>query len=170
LGLVGKRFITSGCGRGFSFVSLGDAVGTARLVMDYRVAAQEIPALMKEFLKQSRRPGMHSSAFAKDGKIAFIRQDIGRHNTVDMILGRLWLDNAGNMEDSGGVILTTGRISYEMVVKAAKARIPIVVSHTAATSMAVELARRLGVEVVGYVRGSNMKVYTDGRRLSAGLA
>jgi len=162
---MGKRFVTSGCGKGFSFVSLGDALGITRLNSQYKISAESIPELMKEFLKGSRRPGMHSSALAKDGEIRFIRQDIGRHNTVDMLLGRLWLDE---VDERDLMIFTTGRISYEMVVKAAKARIPVLVSRTAATSMAVELAKRLGIEIIGYVRGSKAKVYTSGSRLMEG--
>ncbi len=159
---MGKRFVTSGCGKGFSFVSLGDAMGIARLDPGFKLSAKTIPPLMKEFLVKSRRAGMHSSALIRDGKIGLIRQDIGRHNTVDMVLGRLWLDGDSNRDV---MIFTTGRISYEMVVKAAKARIPILVSRTAATSLAVELANRLGIEVIGYVRGERMKVYTSGSRL-----
>jgi len=159
---MGKRFVTSGCGKGFSFVSLGDALNIAKNKSRFTVPAKDIPELMKQFLRSRRRAGMHSSGLIKDGEIAFIRQDIGRHNTVDMIVGRLWLDG---VDDRDVLLFTTGRISYEMVVKAAKARIPVLVTRTAATDMAADLAKRLGIEVVGYVRGANMKVYTDGARI-----
>lgn len=79
-----------------------------------------------------------------------------------MILGRLWLDDPNR----NLMLFTTGRISYEMMVKAGKARIPIVVSHTAATDLAVELAKRIGIELIGYVRAGTMHVYTDGARLT----
>ncbi|MBI4733615.1 MAG: formate dehydrogenase accessory sulfurtransferase FdhD [Rubrobacteridae bacterium] len=159
---MGKRFITSGCGKGFSFVSLGDAMGMAKLTSDFAVQATEIPILMKEFLQGSGKPGMHSSAIVRNGEIVFSRQDIGRHNTVDMILGKLWLDRD---TDRNMMLFTSGRISYEMMVKAGKARIPIVVSRTAATDLAVKLAKRLNVELIGYVRAGNMHLYTDGNRL-----
>ncbi len=159
---MGKRFVTSGCGKGFSFVSLGDALNIAKNTSGFTIPAKDIPEFMKQFLHSSRRAGMHSSGLIKDGEVVFTRQDIGRHNTVDMIVGRLWLDG---VEDRDVLLFTTGRISYEMVVKAAKARIPILVSRTAATDMAVDLAKRLGIEVIGYVRGANMKVYTGGARI-----
>lgn len=159
---MGKRFITSGCGKGFSFVSLGDAMGIASLPPDFKVERSTVSGLMKEFLKASQRPGMHSSAAVKDGEVILLRQDIGRHNTVDMILGKLWLDN---MVERDIMLFTTGRISYEMVVKAAKARIPVLVSRTAATDLALKLASRVGIELIGYVRAGNMQVYTDGSRL-----
>jgi FdhD protein len=160
--MVGKRFITSGCGKGFSFTNPGDARGIGRVDSGFTVPLDTIPALMREFLKSSRRSGMHSSALIKGDQVWLLRQDIGRHNTIDMIVGRLWLDE---VEDRDVMLFTTGRISYEMVVKAAKARIPIVVSRTAATDIAIELASEFGIELVGYVRGTNMQVYTDGSRL-----
>jgi FdhD protein len=159
---MGKRFVTSGCGKGFSFVSLGDAMGMAKVTSDFSVKASEIPILMKEFLQGSGKPGMHSSAVVRNGEIVFSRQDIGRHNTVDMILGKLWIDHD---MDRNIMLFTSGRISYEMMVKAGKARIPIVVSRTAATDLAVKLAKRLNIELIGYVRAGNMHLYTDGSRL-----
>ncbi|MBE0447352.1 MAG: formate dehydrogenase accessory sulfurtransferase FdhD [Actinobacteria bacterium] len=160
--MVGKRFVTSGCGKGFSFTSPGDARGIGGIDVGFTVSAAAIPALMKEFLKSSRRSGMHSSALVRGDQVWLLRQDIGRHNTIDMMVGRLWLDG---VEDRDVMLFTTGRISYEMVVKAAKARIPIVVSRTAATDLAIELAGELGIELIGYVRGTNMQVYTSGSRL-----
>lgn len=161
---MGKRFVTSGCGKGFSFVSLADALNIGKNKSDFMVSVQDILELMRQFLRSARRPGMHSSGLARNGTIEFTRQDIGRHNTVDMVVGKLWLDS---INDRDVMLFTTGRISYEMVVKAAKARIPVLVSRTAATDMAADLAERLGIEVVGYVRGAKMKVYTDGKRIAS---
>ncbi|MDI6816331.1 MAG: formate dehydrogenase accessory sulfurtransferase FdhD [Actinomycetota bacterium] len=159
---AGRRFVTSGCGKGLSFTDPGDTRGIGKLDSVFSVEAARIPELMKEFLSQSHRPGMHSSALVKDDKVWMLRQDIGRHNTVDMILGRLFLDDE---TDRDVMLLTTGRISYEVVVKAAKAGIPIILSRTAATDMAIDLAYELGVELVGYVRGQNSQVYTGGLRI-----
>lgn len=162
--LVGKRFVTSGCGKGFTFSSVGDAIGIERLAGGVVIPAGRLTDLMKTFLTESRRAGMHASALADSEGIVFVRQDIGRHNTLDMLLGRLFLDRRST---DGLLILTTGRVSYEMVVKAAKARIALVASRTAATDLAVDLAKSLGVEVVGYVRGPRMLVYTSGARLGS---
>ena len=159
---TGRRFVTSGCGKGVSFTDPDDTRGIVKLESGFFVEAARIPELMKEFLSQSHRPGMHSSALVKDDKVWMLRQDIGRHNTVDMILGRLFLDGEA---DRDVMLLTTGRISYEVVVKAAKAGIPIILSRTAATDMAIDLAFELGVELVGYVRGQNSQVYTGGLRI-----
>ncbi|MEW5705339.1 MAG: formate dehydrogenase accessory sulfurtransferase FdhD [Actinomycetota bacterium] len=163
--VLGKRLVTSGCGKGFSFINPGDALGIARIDSNYTVSMSTLYALMAQFLRQSQRPGMHSSALVDRDGVRFIRQDIGRHNTVDMILGRLWLDGSNGQD---AMLFTTGRVSYEMIVKAAKARFPVVVSRTAATDTAVKLAERLGVELVGYVRGAKARVYTDGNRITSG--
>jgi FdhD protein len=160
--LLGKRYLTSGCGKGFSFSSIGDARGIGKVNTDFSVKRETLARLMKEFLQDSRVPGLHASALADNKSILLIRRDIGRHNTLDMLLGYLFLNNQMNGQL---MVLTTGRISYEMVVKVAKARIPLVASRTAATDLAVDLAKELGIEVVGYVRGPRMLVYTDGERL-----
>jgi FdhD protein len=160
--LSGKRYLTSGCGKGLSFLGIGDARGIRKINTDFSVERETLVRLMKEFLRKSRTPGLHASALADNKNILLIRQDIGRHNTLDMLLGYLFLNN---QMDGQLMVLTTGRISYEMVVKAAKARIPLIASRTAATDLAVDLARELDIEVVGYIRGSRMLVYTDGKRL-----
>jgi FdhD protein len=106
--------------------------------------------------------GMHACALARDGVVEIIREDVGRHNAVDKTLGRAWLDRTST-EDAE--LVTTGRISYEMAVKAAKARVPIVVSRTAVTGLAAEVAERAGVTLVGYARGGRMNVYTHPERI-----
>ena len=92
----------------------------------------------------------------------FVREDVGRHNAVDKVLGRAWLDGVPTVD---AVLLSTGRLSYEMAVKAAKARVPLVVSKSAVTDLAAEIAAELGITVVGYARGGGMVVYTHPERV-----
>lgn len=155
--LVGKRFLTSGCGKGFSFYNPGDLQGLAPVESALTVTTDRLNDLMKEVLVESRRPGMHCSALADGDGLIAVRHDIGRHNTVDMLVGYLVLNGI----DGGRLIMmTTGRISYEMAVKAAKAKIPVIASRSAATDLAVDLAKKMNVEVAGYVRGRDAVVYT----------
>ncbi len=91
-----------------------------------------------------------------------MEEDIGRHNAVDRILGRCLL-NQVPIEQAA--LLTTGRLSSEMVVKTARLGIPILASRSAPTSLAIGLAARLGITLVGYIRGTGMNVYTAPERI-----
>ncbi len=163
--LVGKRFLTSGCGKGFSFSNPGDLQGLAPLESSFSITIDKLNDLMKAVLVESRRPGMHCSALADGDKLIAVRHDIGRHNTVDMLVGYLVLSG---VDGEGLIMMTTGRISYEMAVKAAKAKIPVVASRSAATDLAIELAEKMNVEVAGYVRGKDAVVYTGLGRIVGG--
>lgn len=163
--LVGKRFLTSGCGKGFSFSNPGDLQGLAPVESSFTISVNRLNELMKEVLLESRRPGLHCSALADAKGLMAVRHDIGRHNTVDMLVGYLLLSGKSG---KGLVMMTTGRISYEMAVKAAKAKIPVIASRSAATDLAVDLAKKMNVEVAGYVRGRDAVVYTGLGRIVGG--
>ncbi|MHB0976624.1 MAG: formate dehydrogenase accessory sulfurtransferase FdhD [Candidatus Aquicultorales bacterium] len=166
--LVGKRFLTSGCGKGFSFANPGDMRGLDRVESTFTIAKSRLNEHMRAVLTEGRKPGMHCSALADGEKLIALRHDIGRHNTVDMLVGHLFL--TGRPGD-GLVMMTTGRISYEMAVKAAKIGIPVIATRSAATDLAVELALTTGVEIAGYVRGRDIVLYTDmGRVVDEGEA
>ncbi len=161
-----SRYLTSGCGKGVTFASVGHAKGLARVDSELRMDAGEILALMRRMTQAAARHrdtgGMHSCALAREGELAYVREDVGRHNAMDKLLGRAWLDGIGT-EDV--VLLSTGRISYEMAVKAAKARVPVVVSLSAVTDLAAEVAAEVGVTLVGYARGDSLTVYTHPERV-----
>jgi len=161
-----KRFITSGCGRGASFYSAADATSLAKVESQTEISAHEIFALMKEFQHRSQvyrlTSGVHSAALCDRKSILIFSEDIGRHNAIDKILGQCILED---IEIEGRIIMTSGRVSSEILLKAAKGNIPIIVSKSAPTDVAVKLATDLGITLIGFVRGRRMNVYAGGWRV-----
>lgn len=163
--LHGKRTMTTGCGKGSSFYNAVDSISCRKVSSDIEVRAHGILELMREFNRRSElflnTGGVHSVALADAGIILF-HEDVGRHNAMDKIIGEASLKN---IELSDKVILTSGRVSSEMLIKAAKGRIPIVISRSAPTDLAVELAEQLGITIAGFVRGQRMNVYSNPGRI-----
>jgi FdhD protein len=107
--------------------------------------------------------GVHASALSNGQDIRLLAEDIGRHNTLDKLAGRCLLDRHVM---SASILLTTGRLSSEMVEKAARMETPILISRTAPSTLAIELADRYGLTLVGYARRDQFNVYTHGWRLA----
>ncbi|MBI4712136.1 MAG: formate dehydrogenase accessory sulfurtransferase FdhD [Planctomycetes bacterium] len=164
--IMGNRIMTSGCGRGLTFICPSDLEGVKPISSDIRVKPEEIINLTKKMLAASsayhQSGGIHSCAVCNPDEIISLNEDIGRHNAVDKIIGDCLLRNI-NLTDK--IILSTGRISSEMLLKAFRSNIPIVCSLTSPTSLAVELASKLGITVVGYIKANSMKIYTHPARI-----
>jgi FdhD protein len=161
-----RRVITSGCTGGQTFRDL--AAAQPPLESDLRIRPEQIGSLINQLQPDdslyARARGVHVSALTDGESLLVVAEDIGRHNTVDRLRGeclRQGIDTKGN------ILLTSGRISSEMIQKAAQMGCPLVASRTSPTSLTVQLARAWNITLCGYVRRNRMNVYAYPERLGS---
>ncbi len=156
-----NRIITSGCGKGSIYYNELDKLRANIFYEKRELQYENILRLMKYFNKSSslflETGGVHSVALINSKEIIFFEEDIGRHNAIDKIIGRC-LENGITVEDK--VILTSGRITSEIVLKCAKLNIKCIVSRSAVTNKAIELATIVNMTLIGFARGNKMNIYT----------
>jgi FdhD protein len=160
-----ERILTSGCGGGITFRI--DHRLFPRLESSLRVRPAQIGERMKDLfgaaVQYRRSRGIHGAALGDGDRLLLVAEDVGRHNAVDKIKG-LALMRGIPTEDR--ILLSTGRVSSEMLLKAARMSVPLVASRTSPTEMAVALAEQLNITVCGYVRAETMNVYAGGALLT----
>jgi FdhD protein len=162
-----RRFYTTSscgiCGKG----ALEEVEAIAPKVTGGPSIARELLAELPERLRQpafERTGGLHATGlFSADGEALEVREDVGRHNAMDKVIG--WALLSGALPFSSNVLCVSGRLAFELVQKAARAGAPILVGVGAPTSLAVELAADRGITLAGFARGGRVNVYTHAERV-----
>ncbi len=163
----GSRFITPGCIIPGSFYSALDTVVCEKVDFQLHVSQKDVIAITSQIQKKSnlfkKTGGVHGAALFNGRHLLFFVEDIGRHNALDKIIGRCILNNI-SMNDK--LIFTSGRISSAVLLKIVKASIPILISRSAPTTVAVEFSKELGITLIGFARGSRFNLYSNEWRIT----
>jgi FdhD protein len=172
-----KRTRTTGCGQGTMFGDLMDDIDRVRLPADATLTQATLYALLdrvrmhETIYKQAG--AVHGCALATNepdaragtSEILMFVEDVGRHNAVDAIAGQMWLDR---IDGADKIFYTTGRLTSEMVIKAAQMGIPFLVSRSGLTQMGYEIAVNVGITMIGRATNKHYLLFTGGERFRAG--
>ena len=163
-----RRIVTTGCGQGTVFGELIDDIERLRLPppRDSQVSQRtllDVVEAMRQYPGVYRRAGsVHGSALFHGKRLLQLVEDVGRHNAVDTLSG--WMAMHG-VAGADKLLMTTGRLTSEMVMKAARIGVPLVVSRNGVTAMGLSLARRLGMTLLGRANGRRFLCYTGDERI-----
>lgn len=164
-----KRTVTTGCGQGTVFGDLMEEIDSIKLRDDVTLSEETLYSLL-EAVRQHETiyksaGAVHGCALASNtpagSKIISFVEDVGRHNAVDAIAGRMWLDG---IDGSDKIFYTTGRLTSEMVIKAAQMQIPFLVSRSGLTQMGWNIAARIGITMLGRAVNKHYLLFTGKQR------
>ncbi|MBP1990551.1 formate dehydrogenase accessory sulfurtransferase FdhD [Paenibacillus eucommiae] len=165
--MVSKRIIGSCCGMSRQFYFHNDARTAKTILTSLQISVNQCFALMRELQQQSddfrRTGGVHNAALCTVDELIVSRTDIGRHNALDKIYGHC-LRQRLSLRDK--LLAFSGRVSSEVALKAAKIGVGLLLSKSAPTDLALRLAHDLGITIVGFIRGSQLNVYTHPKRIT----
>jgi FdhD protein len=160
-----KRTVTTGCGQGTVFGDLMDEVDTIQLRDDVRLDEGTLYELLDAVRRHETiyksAGAVHGCALAAGAKILYFVEDVGRHNAVDAIAGQMWLDG---VDGSDKIFYTTGRLTSEMVIKAAQMGVPFLVSRSGLTQMGYEIAAKVGITMLGRAVNQHYLLFTGRQR------
>jgi FdhD protein len=162
---MSKRTVTTGCGQGTVFGDLMEEVDTIRLRKDVRLAEETLYGLLDAVRRHETiyksAGAVHGCALADGENILHFVEDVGRHNAVDAIAGLMWLDG---IDGSDKIFYTTGRLTSEMVIKAAQMQIPFLVSRSGLTQMGYRIASQVGLTMIGRAVNKHYLLFTGKER------
>ena len=164
---IQKRTVTTGCGQGTVYGGLMEEIESIELRDDVALDDAALFALVEKVRKHEtiykQSGAVHGCALATtQGEILMFVEDVGRHNAVDAIAGFMWLDA---IDGSDKLFYTTGRLTSEMVIKCAQMRIPFLVSRSGLTKMGYDIAKRVGLTMIGRASGRHYLAFTGKHRL-----
>lgn len=164
--------ITIDLDKGSAMVDIADSGfdKKAKAFSKFTIKSSDIYLLMEEFLNGSqiflKTGGVHSAALTDGKKIMIFKEDIGRNNAVDKVIGEALFKN---ISLSNKALITTGRVSSEIAVKIRRCGIPVIISKSAPTNQAVRFSEDAGVTLIGFARKSSMNIYTNEDRVICSL-
>jgi FdhD protein len=166
-----KRTVTTGCGQGTVFGDLMAEIDSVKLRDDVRLTEETFFALLNAVRVHDtvykQAGAVHGCALFNCSELLYFVEDVGRHNAVDAIAGMMWLDH---VDGSDKIFYTTGRLTSEMVIKAAQMRIPFLVSRSGLTQMGYEVANRVGITMIGRATGKHYLLFTGKDRFEKYLS
>lgn len=160
-----KRTVTTGCGQGTVFGDLMAEIDSIRLRADVTLSEDTLYALLEAVRRHETvyksAGAVHGCALADGAEIIYFIEDVGRHNAVDAIAGQMWLDH---VDGSDKIFYTTGRLTSEMVIKAAQMQIPFLISRSGLTQMGFEVANKVGITMLGRAINRRYLLFTGKQR------
>lgn len=162
---MATKTVTTGCGQGTVFGDLMDDIERIRLPDDARLTESTLYAMLDVVRKHEtiykQAGAVHGCALFRGDELLYFVEDVGRHNAVDAIAGHMWLDS---VEGGDKIFYTTGRLTSEMVIKAAQMGIPFLVSRSGLTQMGYDIAQQVGITMIGRSQGKHYLLLTGMQR------
>ncbi|HHJ38147.1 MAG: formate dehydrogenase family accessory protein FdhD [Methylothermaceae bacteria B42] len=155
---LSRRTVTTGCGQGTVFGRLQDELEKIRLTPSpvKQSTLYDLLANIRHYNEVYKQAGaVHGCALCKESEILFFCEDVGRHNAVDAIAGFMWLED---IRGDDKIFYTTGRLTSEMVIKAAQMKIPVILSRSGTTQMGLEMAKKIGMTLISRAKGKHFLV------------
>ena len=165
-GRMEKRTVTTGCGQGTVFGSLMDEIDSLKIKLNQILTQSTLYALLDNVRVHDTiyksAGAVHGCALAFNGdagsELLYFVEDVGRHNAVDAIAGMMWLDG---VDGGDKIFYTTGRLTSEMVIKAAQMGVPFLVSRSGLTQMGYEIAKQVGMTMIGRAVNKHFLLFND---------